>query len=124
MKRYARMAAVFIVLSAVDPVTAMFIPPAIAQPVQVSLARQVADGRPWNMVMEEGRTGKLILKPDGSGTMEGGPMAMSPTWRETSDGICLKPLAIVPERCVTLRKEGSRIVGFKDGEVKFRLERP
>jgi hypothetical protein len=93
---------------------------------QSSLAKQVADGRPWNMTMTDGPAGTmtLTLKPDGTGRMEGGPMTMTPTWRETGDGICIKPSMMMPERCATLRKEGTRIVGSKDGEVKFRLERP
>jgi hypothetical protein len=93
---------------------------------QASLARQIADGRAWNMTMKEGpaRTMKLTLNPDGTGRMEGGPMTMSPTWRETGTGICIKPAMIMSERCATLRKEGTTIIGLQDGEVQFRLERP
>jgi hypothetical protein len=93
---------------------------------QSTLAKQVADGRPWAMTMTDGPAGTmtLTLNPDGTGRMAGGPMTMSPTWRETGDGICIKPGMIMPERCATLRKEGSRIIGTSNGEVKFRLERP
>jgi hypothetical protein len=105
-------------------VAATCIAPAFSQGGLPSLAKQVADGRPWTMTMAEGRTGKLILKPDGTGRMEGGPIPMSPTWRETADGICVKPSIVMPERCAALRREGGRIVASRDGAVQFRLERP
>jgi hypothetical protein len=100
--------------------------PPVKATAQASLARQVADGRPWNMAMKDGpgRTMRLTLNPDGTGRIEGGPMTMSPTWRESGADICIKPGLVMPERCATLRKEGAKIVGLKDGEVQFRLERP
>ncbi len=98
---------------------------ALGQANQVPVVRQVADGKPWTMTMlTENRTMKLTLNADGTGKMEGGPMALSPTWRETAQGMCIKPMAIMPERCATLRREGATIVGVSDGEPQFRLQRP
>jgi hypothetical protein len=108
------------VLAAAFPLSAA---PALGQEGKASLARQVADGQPWNLTMPDGRLTRLTLLPNGMGRMEGGPMTMSPTWRETGEGLCLKPAALAPERCAALRREGRRIVGLKDGAVQFTLER-
>jgi hypothetical protein len=89
-----------------------------------SLVRQVADGKPWAMTMlPRNRQAMVTLNPDGTGKMEGGPMTMSPTWRATPDGLCLKPTILMAERCVTLMREGRAIVGLRDGIAQFRLER-
>jgi hypothetical protein len=83
-----------------------------------------ADGKPWSMTMlPQNRQATVTLNPDGTGRMEGGPMAMSPTWRATTEGMCLKPAMVMPERCVKLRREGAAIVGVRDNEVQFRLTR-
>lgn len=98
-------------------------PMARSEPVP-SLARLVADGRPWKMTMiAEGLTTTLVLHRDGTGRMEGGPMPMAPVWRETAQGLCLKPFASAPERCAELRREGNSIVGWQAGKPQFRLER-
>jgi hypothetical protein len=103
---------------------AMAAPALAQQPGSASLVRIVTDGKPWSMTMlPQNRQGVLTLNPDGTGRMEGGPMAMTPTWRATPDGLCLKPAMVIPERCVTLRREGAAIVGVRDNEVQFRLTR-
>ena len=58
----------------------------------VSLAARVADGRPWQMLMDDGRTTSLVLFADGTGAMTGGPMQLSPKWRPNpvSDHRCFK----------------------------------
>jgi hypothetical protein len=97
---------------------------AYAQSGNVPLSRVVADGKPWSLTMvPENRQGRLTLNPDGTGKMEGGPMAMSPTWRATADGLCMKPSMVMAERCVTLRREGRAIIGERDGVVQIKLER-
>lgn len=89
---------------------------------QVSLARQIADGQPWNMTMAEGRTGRLTLRSDGTGQMQAGPMNLSATWRETRDGLCLKPM-MAGERCATLIRQGNTVIGANEGREQFRLSR-
>ena len=110
-------------LAALAAASLMATGPALTQEGKASLARQVADGLPWSLRLQDGRLARLTLLPDGTGRMEGGPMPMSPTWRETGEGFCLKPAAVAPERCAALRREGKRIVGVKDGAVQFTLER-
>jgi hypothetical protein len=89
----------------------------------VSLAARVADGRPWQMLMDDGRTTSLVLFADGTGLMTGGPMQLSPKWRPTADGMCLKPMPLMSERCVILIPTKKGFVGSRDGTTVFTLER-
>lgn len=88
-----------------------------------SLAARIADGRPWQMRMADGRKTTLVLLASGTGTMTGGPMALSPTWRPTAEGICLKPATLMPERCVILSPTSNGFTGTRDDTTVFTLER-
>lgn len=115
----ATWAALMVVMAVVPSITAA------AQDVgsTVSLAAKVADGRPWRMRTDDGRATTLVLFVDGTGTMTGGPMPLSPKWRATAGGMCLKPGALLAERCVTLRPIEGGFVGSRDGTVLFTLRR-
>lgn len=97
--------------------------PAREAAANTSLAAQVADGRPWVMHASDGRKTSLTLFADGTGTMTGGPIPLSPKWRPTVDGICLKPAALMSERCVTLIPTNKGFTGSTDDTVVFTLER-
>jgi len=73
--------------------------------------------------MEDGRVGTLVLFEDGTGKMTGGVMDLTPKWRPTPDGICLKPAALLPERCMKLVRSGNGYIGMKAGKQAIRLER-
>ena len=102
-------------------VTAQLASPARAE--QASPVRDVADGRPWRITMEGGRVGTLVLFEDGTGKMTGGVMDLTPKWRPTPDGICLKPAALLPERCMKLVRSGNGYIGLKAGKQTFSLGR-
>ncbi|MDG4892505.1 hypothetical protein P9272_02695 [Mesorhizobium sp. WSM4976] len=89
----------------------------------VSPARDIADGRPWKMTMDDGRAGTLVLFQNGTGKMNSGLLELSPKWRPTPDGLCLKPGALLPERCVKLVRSGNLYVGVRAGKQTFKLER-
>lgn len=55
--------------------------------------------------------------------MAGGPMQLSPKWRPTADGICLKPMPLMSERCVVLIPTRKGFIGSRDGTTIFTLER-
>ena len=97
--------------------------PAQVSDPNASLAAKVADGRPWKMTMEDGRPGTLILFQNGTGKMTGGLMELAPKWRSTPDGLCLKPGALLPERCVQLIRTSNGYVGLREGKQTFKLER-
>lgn len=88
-----------------------------------SPAHKITDGRPWKMTTDDGRVGTLVLFQNGTGKMTGGLMDLSPNWRPTPDGLCLKPGALLPERCVKLARSGNGYVGLKGGRQAFKLER-
>lgn len=121
VRSFERATWVFLVIAgvAVQP-TAL---PAREAAANISLAAKVADGRPWAMRTDDGRKTSLTLFADGTGTMTGGPMSLSPKWRPTADGMCLKPAALMPERCVVLVPTNKGFTGLRDGTVVFTLER-
>ncbi|MCO5164024.1 MAG: hypothetical protein M9939_23235 [Mesorhizobium sp.] len=90
---------------------------------EVSPAHKITDGRPWKIAMENGRVGTLVLFQNGTGKMTGGPMDLSPKWRPTADGLCLKPGALLPERCVKLVRTGNGYLGINGDKQAFKLER-
>jgi hypothetical protein len=99
--------------------------PAAAPNQQGSLVRVVTDGKPWTMTSTDAPGGEVTFTPDGTGRMVMGTRSLSPTWREGDAGqFCIKPMQIFPERCATLRREGTAIVGLNNGQVQFRLTRP
>jgi hypothetical protein len=79
----------------VEKVTQLVALIALLEPIpvfaQAVSARQIADGKPWAMnIGPQGRETTETLNHDGTGRMEKGPMTMSPNWRATAGGICLK----------------------------------
>ena len=88
-----------------------------------SAIHKVTDGRPWKITMENGRVGTLVLFQNGTGKMTGGPMDLSPKWKPTADGLCLKPGALLPERCVKLVRAGNGYLGMNGDKQAFKLER-
>ncbi|WP_374453879.1 hypothetical protein [Phenylobacterium sp.] len=90
---------------------------------QMSPAYNITDGRPWKMTMDDGRVTTLVLFENGKGKMSGGPVELSPKWRATPDGLCLKPGTLLPERCVQLVRSNNGYIGMRAGEQLFKLER-
>ncbi len=87
-----------------------------------SPAYKITDGRPWTMTTDS-RVGKLVLYRNGTGKMTGGPLDLSPTWRATPEGICLKPGGLLPEQCVQLVRTEQGYAGLAAGRTKFTLQR-
>ena len=89
-----------------------------------SLAPHIADGRPWQMFYpERSTTGSLTLRPDGTGILLNGAVTLQPEWRATSDGLCMKPALLIPERCLKLLINGKSVDAIEDGKLVFRLFR-
>jgi hypothetical protein len=88
-----------------------------------SLAKQVADGRPWEMyVVKRNRSNILVLRPNGRGTISDGANSITPTWWAIPDGICIKPEG-VPERCLRLARTKAGIAASQNGRIIFILKR-
>lgn len=98
--------------------------PSFAVAQQTSLVRSVADGKPWSMVQANGEMGKITFSDAGKATMQIGDRTLSPAWREAENGrLCLKIVVVIPERCVTLLRDGKSIIGVNNGAQQFRLFR-
>jgi hypothetical protein len=101
-------------------------PPAetLESPSAETLASYVADGKPWQIFLaEQNQTGTFILNPDGTGVLSVGVLPLQPKWHPTSDGFCMKPAMLIPERCVKLMINGNSVDGTRDGKLIFRLHR-
>jgi hypothetical protein len=88
-----------------------------------SLAAKIADGRPWKTNLAEyfGEI-KMTLFPNGSGRSNSF-LTPSPTWRPIADGLCLKPSAMIRERCVILVACPNGYDGIENGKVYIALRR-
>lgn len=113
----------YIYATAIFAIFAMSIFAATVRAEQISTSHYVADGHPWKMTTEDGRITTLVLFENGKGKMTGGPVTLSPKWRPTPDGLCLKPSLLLHERCVQLVRSNNGYIGIRDGEQIFKLER-
>lgn len=104
-------------------ISAMWVSVAPVMAEQKSPAYNIADGRPWKMTMDDGRVSTLVLFENGKGKMTGGPVELSPKWRPTPDGLCLKPGLLLSERCVQLVRSNNGYIGMRAAEQLFKLER-
>lgn len=95
----------------------------VSRAEEPSPAHKITDGRPWKMTTDNGQVGTLVLFQNGTGKMTGGIMDLSPKWRPTPDGLCIKPGVLLPERCVKLVRSENGYVGLKGGKQTFKLER-
>ena len=89
----------------------------------VASAAAVADGRPWNMDMVEGKQKfKLTLMPNGTGIMEPSTLAPELTWWQSGERICLKS-PITREHCVTLLAREGGYDAVENDALFFTLRR-
>ncbi|MEM7695828.1 MAG: hypothetical protein AAF318_15365 [Pseudomonadota bacterium] len=90
---------------------------------QADVAARVADGAAWDMTGQNGRSGTLTLKGDGTGTMRAGPFSLATDWwGQGANGLCLKN-RMMGTRCVTLRPGAGGYDGVADGATVLRLRR-
>jgi hypothetical protein len=85
------------------------------------LATQVADGQPWSMTTDDGRSVELTLFPDGTAQMRAGIMTMRPTWTATTNGLCLD--GMMGKRCMTLKKVKGGFDTYSNGAKRGSLRR-
>jgi hypothetical protein len=84
---------------------------------------EIADGQPWRMETDGGRKMTLVLFPDGTSQLSGGAVNSSPRWRPIEGGICLKPAALMREKCVSLRPISNGFVATWNDATIFTLRR-
>lgn len=99
-------------------------PTVSAHSQQSSVLATIADGKDWTILQSDGQTGKIRLSSNGTGSMQIGERTLSPKWRVGQNGeLCLKLALIIPERCVSLVRDGESVLGISGGAHQFRLSR-
>jgi hypothetical protein len=111
---------------------ALFVPPFLILSSQaeerhkaslVAPATAVADGRPWYMVVIDGKKAfKLTLMPNGTGTVEPSSGAPELTWWQSGERVCLKS-PINGEHCVILLAREGGYDAVENSALYFTLRR-
>ncbi len=65
-----------------------------------TLATALADGKPWNFTVPDGKTGRMIFNKDGSGQLIA-PRTMKISWVIKGQEFCIKMGMMLGTRCVT-----------------------
>ena len=79
----------------------------------------LADGAPWNASLDNGRTMKLTLNPDGSGKMNAGLMSRKISWTEKDSKLCLSgmPRTNGPRCLSPVATQGGYRLLMEDGQA-------
>lgn len=86
-------------------------------------ALSLADGKEWSMTNQNGRSGRMMLKRDGTGTMRMGLFSLGMTWwANPPDELCIDN-ARTGTRCVQLVAVAGGFDGVSNGEVVMTLRR-
>ena len=92
--------------------------PAAAQ----SIVDQITDGTEWTMQMDNGRSGRLTLNPDGTGQMRFGFLRRSVSWTGQDSELCLIGTPD-GDRCMTWKPDGTGFVAAPEEGKALRLVR-
>jgi len=88
------------------------------------LSRVIADGKPWEMVVVKRKASNiLVFRPDGGGTISDSLVSISPTWRATPGGICIRPRPGDAEKCLQLSRTKAGIEASQNGKTVWVLKR-
>ncbi|ACP23068.1 hypothetical protein NGR_b16170 (plasmid) [Sinorhizobium fredii NGR234] len=111
MKTNPRLAVICGAMLAASPAFAQegksFLPPQQAAAV-------LADGQPWSALAPDGKTLKVTLKKDGTGSIRGPlPFTLSVTWAVKGDGVCID--GRMGTRCLRFSEVAGGLQGW-DGD--------
>lgn len=87
-------------------------------------ASALADGRAWDIKnMKNGRTGRMTLNADGTGTIGGRGLTFPITWQaQGANGLCIDGARGAPG-CVSLEGAPGGYNGVRNGQVVMTLRR-
>jgi hypothetical protein len=89
----------------------------------VAPATAVADGRPWSMVVIDGKKAfKLTLMPNGTGTVKPSSGTPELTWWQSGERVCLKS-SLNGEHCVILLAREGGYDAVENSALFFTLRR-
>ncbi|NKQ85621.1 hypothetical protein [Rhizobium ruizarguesonis] len=82
----------------------------------------LADGQPWSALAPNGKTLKVILKKDGTGSIRGPvPFALSITWAVQGDAMCLA--GKMGTRCLRFREISGGLQGWDGDKPDLKFSR-
>jgi hypothetical protein len=109
------------ILGVVRPAVAQAQTPGFLPPAQA--IRLIADGRPWTAQSAEGKTMKMTLNKDGSGSAQGPmPFALPISWEVKGEAICLN-VGPAGTKCVKFRQVDSGYEGWNGSKLDLKLRR-
>ncbi|MGG7579768.1 hypothetical protein [Rhizobium sp. Nf11,1] len=83
----------------------------------------LADGAPWSADAPNGRSFKLTLNKDGTGSIKGPLMfALSVNWKFKGDTMCLNTTMM--SKCLRFREVPGGLQGWNDDQPDLKLSRP
>ncbi|MBD9597432.1 hypothetical protein IB270_31870 [Ensifer sp. ENS05] len=90
------------------------------QPQQV--AAVLADGQPWSAHTPDGKTLKVTLKTDGTGSIRGPlPFTLSVTWAVNGEALCIN--GRMGTRCLRFSKVSGGLQGWDGDKPDLRFSR-
>jgi hypothetical protein len=85
-------------------------------------AALLADGQPWSALAPDGKTLKVILKKDGTGSIRGPlPFALSITWSVQGDAMCIA--GKMGTRCLRFREISGGLQGWDGDKPDLKFSR-
>ncbi|AWI56998.1 hypothetical protein [Sinorhizobium fredii] len=92
-----------------------FLPPEQAAAV-------LADGQPWSALAPDGKTLKVTLKKDGTGSIRGPlPFTLSVTWTVKGDGVCIN--GKMGTRCLRFNEVAGGLQGWDGDKPDLKFSR-
>lgn len=82
----------------------------------------LADGTPWSADAPNGRSFKLTLNKDGTGSIRGPlPIPLSTTWAVKGDALCISNRMI--SKCLRFTEIPRGFQGWEDGKLDLKISR-
>jgi hypothetical protein len=94
-----------------------------AQPVTTAdLAKALVDGKPWNWVVPDGKSGKMTFMPGGKAKFSG-PMTMNVSWKIKGQEFCIAMGLMLGTKCLTATAAKGGYQTFEKGKPGFLFTR-
>ncbi len=86
------------------------------------LAKALVDGKPWNWVVPDGKSGKMTFLPGGKAKFSG-PMTMDVSWKIKGQEFCIAMGLMLGTKCLTAKTAKGGYQTFEKGKPGFLFTR-
>lgn len=100
-------------------------PASLAQTQDVTtaeLSKALVDGKPWNWVVPDGKSGKMTFLPGGKAKFSG-PMTMDVSWKIKGQEFCIAMGLMLGTKCLTAKTAKGGYQTFEKGKAGFLFTR-